>query len=779
MSSPSQTRFLTEDDLEIKTDPYRVIEKPAKEIIVPIEPVLSDNALRVLERRYLRKDKEGKIAESPAEMFSRVARHIASADLKYDPDTDVRKTEIRFFNLMASLDFLPNSPTLMNAGRELGQLSACFVLPIEDSMDQIFDTVKNTALIHKSGGGTGFSFSRLRPKNSVVRSTAGTASGPVSFMSVFNSATETVKQGGTRRGANMGVLRMDHPDILEFIGCKHSERDLNNFNISVAVTDEFMEAVKSGGTYWLFDPHTQKRVSRMIAREVFDQIVEQAWQNGEPGIIFLDKVNAHNPTPSLGLIESTNPCGEQPLLPYESCNLGSINLSTMVSNGKLDWDKLEETVCTAVHFLDNVIDLNQYPLPQIREMTFGNRKIGLGVMGFADMLVQLGIHYDSEEGLKTAEGVMEFIHACARKKSDELALKRGPFPNCPDSIFTTPTRNATVTTIAPTGTLSMIAETSGGIEPHFSLVYIKKVMDNEELLYVNRVFEEVARKEGFYNPEMMKRVSARGSLQNIDGIPDRVKEIFRTSHDITPEWHVRMQAAFQKYTDNAVSKTINFPHSATKDDVHQAYLLAYELGCKGLTVYRDGSREEQVLNVGSQIKEGRLANGEKLHPRNRPPITSGITERIRTGEGNLYITINEDDFGLCEVFASIGKAGGNAAAQSEAISRLISLAMRSGINTNEIIEELKGISGPNPVWDLGELILSAPDAIGKALERYLTRMEQMNELDKEDQGERKTSFIEENLEVIPRGDVCPKCNGHMDMIEGCATCRSCGFSKCG
>jgi len=755
-------------------------------------PEITSNGLRVLERRYLLKDLDGNLQETPKGLFWRVARAIATADAAYSLKANLMVVARSFYQLMASKSFLPNSPTLMNAGKELGQLSACFVLPVEDSMEGIFETVKNTALIHKSGGGTGFAFSRLRAKNSTVRSTAGTASGPVSFMKVFNSATETVKQGGTRRGANMGILRVDHPDILEFINCKIDNDTLNNFNISVAVTDRFMEALKAGKSYELINPVNGEIVNRLDARTVFDKIVQNAWKNGDPGIIFLDEINRRNPTPEVGEIESTNPCGEQPLLPFESCNLGSINLALMIKDGQVDWESLRQTVRTAVHFLDNVIDCNKYPLRQIEDLTLANRKIGLGVMGWADLLFQLRIPYDSQEALQLGEDVMKFIHDEGWARSLELGEERGPFKNWNKSTLGKPYRNATVTTVAPTGTIAMIADTSGGIEPNFSLVYVKKVMDGDELLYINRHFLNAAKEEGFYSDDLMQTISKSNNLDEIDSVPDESKRVYVTSHKISPEWHVRMQAVFQKYTDNAVSKTINFSKDATVQDIQKSYLLAYELKCKGITVYRDGSREEQVLNLGARVDKKRQdADRDKddsavmgrLTPRARPQVTRGVTERVKTGEGTMYVTINEDSSGLCEVFAAIGKSGGTEAAQSEAISRLISLALRSGIDVRTIIKHLKGISGPYPVWDSGTLILSTPDAIGTVLERYLERKKQ---------GEEATNGKNEAVIAVPtekdeptddppkRLLTCPDCSARSILfMDGCHTCRECGYSRCG
>ena len=1167
---------------------------------------LSENALKVLEKRYLKKDENDKVLETPADMFRRVAKNIASADAYYGKSKDeVARTEEDFYGMMSGLEFLPNSPTLMNAGRELQQLSACFVLSIEDSMESIFETIKDTAIIHKSGGGTGFSFSRLRGKNSRVRSTGGISSGPVSFMKVFNAATQAVKQGGTRRGANMGILRVDHPDILEFITCKENDKEITNFNISVALTEDFMKKAVADKEYELIDPHTKKPVGKLNAKNVFDLIIKMAWKNGEPGIIFIDRINKDNPTPKVGEIESTNPCvtgdtfvstekgllrikdivryygagglniltdgrvlenvydreeygglatetktgvsfetisaafktgirpvlkvvtesgielmatgdhrimttngwvmarnlkpgvhkvliqpaagkfnkdknlsfdilneyrgdngvvyklnlpcewsrelgqvlgwlvgdgwlrdgdencrvgftfspedkktldylrpiinnfygsdikevlrendvyhlsyhskyfveffkelgvkgwssdikevpsglftapeeavigfmqglftadgtvrdnpqsnsswialtsksrillrqvqllllnlgiksriydrsrapreklfsyvtkdgehktygsdgilfelgifgesrerfrlligflndkniklanikfnrfykqtyeedivsvedagvkevydltepcthsmivngivthqcGEQPLLPYESCNLGSVNLARMVESGEINWKKLGETVKSAVHFLDNVIDMNLYPLKRIEDTTKSNRKIGLGVMGFADMLLSLGISYDSENSMQIAEKVMRFILEASQTASQEIARERGAFPNFKNSLYDRPSarplRNATLTTIAPTGTLSIIANCSSGIEPVFAISYIRNIMDNTKLIEIHPYFQEVAEKRGFFTPELMNIIAQKGSVKSLNEIPEDVQKIFVTAHDIDPVWHIKMQAAFQKYTNNAVSKTVNLPQDATLEDVRNIYMLAYEGGCKGVTIYRDHSRDEQVLSIPS-AKETKQPAGVKISPRPRPNVTIGTTTKIATGCGNLYVTINEDENGLpFEVFMSMGKAGGCAMSQLEAMGRLLSLALRSGIETNSIIEQLRGIRCPSPSWEKGGRIFSCSDAIARVLERRIAEPKKkpasqvsvdVSEITKKPSVDGAASTETQKATKIKTENivgVCPDCGSALWHVEGCMVCKSCGYSKCG
>jgi ribonucleoside-diphosphate reductase alpha chain len=742
-----------------------------------IDETLAPNSLKVLQKRYLKRDDGGQPTEKPSHKYARVAENIAGAERCYGAD-DAKVAEVAhdFYELMTSLDFLPNSPTLMNAGRELQQLSACFVLPIADSMDSIFSAVRDTAIIHKSGGGTGFSFSRLRPIGDQVRSTSGVSSGPVSFMKVFNQATEAVKQGGTRRGANMGVLRIDHPDILDFIRCKQGG-DFANFNISVALTDKFLDAVANGTEYDLLNPRDGKKAGTLDAREVYDLIINMAWETGDPGIIFIDRMNRDNPTPLLGEIESTNPCGEQPLLPYEACNLGSVNLSQVVTakdgRAEVDWDHLADIVHRGVRFLDDVIDVNEYPLPQIGELARGNRKIGLGVMGFSDMLIKMGLAYDSDDAVALGEKVMGFIDAEAKAASRKLAEERGAFPNFTGSVYDTPEggaiRNATVTTIAPTGTLSIIANCSSGIEPLFAVSYVRTVMDNDRLIEVNPMFEDIAIKRGFYSRELMQLIADHGSVKGMDEVPEDVRRVFVTAHDIAPVWHVRMQAAFQKHTDNAVSKTVNFANSATPDDVREVYDLANELGTKGVTIYRDGSKANQVLTTGGSKPAVEGERPREIEPRPRPVVTTGRTEKIKTGCGNLYVTINADAEGLCEVFTSMGKAGGCAASQSEALSRMISMSLRAGVDPETVVRQLRGIRCPSPTWAEGGKVLSCADAVGIALEHFLAYQAT---------GEVHTAVIKNTDELDNHAGACPECGGTLEHESGCAVCRACGFSKC-
>ncbi|MCK5786377.1 MAG: vitamin B12-dependent ribonucleotide reductase [Candidatus Sabulitectum sp.] len=745
----------------------------------------------VLRKRYLTRSGDGEILETPSEMLWRVASCVAAAEQEWEGDTGQWTTV--FYNMMARKEFLPNSPTLMNAGKELGQLSACFVLPVEDSMDSIFSAVKNTALIHKSGGGTGFSFSKIRPANDYVHSTKGVSSGPISFMTVFDHATETVKQGGVRRGANMAVLRVDHPDIEQFITVKQDMGLLNNFNLSIGATDSFMNAVDRGEDFSLVNPRSGESVSDLSAKSIFSKIVDSAWASGEPGLIFIDKMNEANPTPHIGEIEATNPCGEQPLLPYEACNLGSVNLSLMVrrgSNGlpEVAWSRLERTVRNAVRFLDDVIEVNKYPLPEITEMVTGNRKIGLGIMGFADLLFRLAIPYNSEKALVLAEEIMSFVADKSRQTSSDLARERGAFPNFKGSLFDTRNlpamRNATVTTIAPTGSISILAGCSSGIEPVFALAYTRKNLldEGDELHEVVPEFAKVAMERHFHTPELIGKIAEKGSCKDLEEVPEDVREVFVTSHDISPSYHVRMQAAFQKYTDNAVSKTVNLPSDATREDVAQVFRLARKLGCKGVTVYRDGSRDKQVLNLNSESPE---VNDEPalVGPRPRPELTKGVTRRVRTGCGNLYVTINEDEYGPVEIFSQMGKAGGCAASQSEAISRMVSLALRSHVHPSEIASELKGISCHRLAWQNGTRILSCADAMGKALEWHM----KSGEDDQKEQSDNEPDVTVIAQEVPVSSDsvnnlagACPFCGGPLKYESGCVSCAlECGYSECG
>ncbi len=754
--------------------------------------IISDNAKVVLEKRYYKKDSKGRLIENWEKMVSRVANDISNGD------DELSK---QFFALLDSGFFMPNSPTLMNAGNDLQQLSACFVLPIEDSIDSIFTSIKNAALIHKSGGGTGFSFSRLRETDARVKTTSGVSSGPISFLKVFNSATDAVKQGGTRRGANMAILNIDHPQIIDFITAKSDPSQLTNFNLSVGITHSFMEALSKDSTFDLVSPQSGRVTDTLKASDIFNLIVELAHKNGEPGIVFIDRLNKYNPTPHVGNIESTNPCGEQPLLPNEACNLGSIDVARFFEK-RFDWDKLGEIVAESVLFLDCVIDRSKFPLPEIDKMAKANRKIGLGIMGFADLLYKMGIPYDSDEAVEFAKKLMEFIDYAAKEKSVDLAMKKGEFPNYKGSIYeqgklfrdkvsknweklsadiqANGIRNATLTTIAPTGTISMICNTSSGVEPQFSLVYIKDVMDGEKLLYVNPVLEQKLKDTGLFSQKLMEKIAEKGSLAEIDEIPAEIKKVFVTSHDISPEWHIKMQAAFQEYTDNAVSKTINFNQSATREDIRKSYLLAFELGCKGVTVYRDGSRQNQVLNVGS-LKNDTAKQDDRIVPRTRPEFMHGVTRKIETGCGHLYITINADENGAFEVFTQMGKVGGCPSAQLEAIARLASLCLRSNVKIESMIQQLRGIHCPSPMWFKGTIITSCADAIARSLDSYLKlyKAGKINGLNNDcDEYEDDKSENNDKNGRKTIGGSCPDCGGVIEFSEGCKKCHLCGWSKC-
>jgi ribonucleoside-diphosphate reductase alpha chain len=811
---------------------------------------LSPNALTVLERRYLVKDDQGKPAETPEDLFWRVARSVAAPDRAYGAsDGAVESLAETFVELMATRVWMPNSPTLMNAGRPLGQLSACFVLPVEDALSNgrsgIYDTLRAMALVHQSGGGTGFSFSRLRPKNDVVRSTMGVASGPVSFMKLYDASTDVVKQGGTRRGANMGILRVDHPDILEFITCKDDLTQVTNFNISVAVTDAFMEALETGAAYDLIHPRTGKVVGRLDAREVFARIVHGAWKTGEPGVFFIDRANHYNPVPQLGSYEATNPCGEQPLLSYDVCNLGSINVGLFVKDGAVDWEGLRTAVHLCTHFLDNVIDANKYPLEEIHELAQRIRRIGLGIMGWADLLVRLGIPYNSDEGVALGRRLMAFIDEESKAASEKLAEQRGVFGEWERSIWGPDAtcardargerirplrrlRNCNLTTVAPTGTISIIAGCSSGIEPLFAVAFMRN-QAGVLMPDVNEAFVAIARREGWYSDALMQQIAEAGHI-HFDAVPAKWQRVFVTAHDVTPEWHIRMQAAFQEFTDSAISKTCNFPNAATEDDVEQIYRLAFQLGCKGVTVYRDGARENQVLSTGTTAKKvqgqgkdalaealGRIAELEtelgrtraQLHDveaenlqrrakRSRPDLLKGSTRRVETPLGTMYVTITEDDKGQpFEVFMSLGKAGGALMADVEAIGRLISLALRSGIPLAEIYRQLRGISSDRAVGLGPNKVMSVPDAIGIAIEKWMQeRMGVQQDLLAASSTAPTPAPAPgvttglggggggEALERVGRADqaflgACPDCGSQLAFIEGCAKCHVCGFSECG
>ncbi len=815
---------------------------------------LSDNARIVLAKRYLKKDESGEPIEEPETMFWRVARVIAEEDRKYGAsDGAIEEVARSFYDLMTTGGFEPNSPTLMNAGRPLGQLSACFVLPVEDALSNgssgIYDTLRAMALVHQSGGGTGFSFSRLRPEGDPVRSTMGVASGPVSFMRLYDSSTEVVKQGGTRRGANMGILRVDHPDIRHFIRCKNDTSQVTNFNISVAITDAFMAAVESGEDYDLISPRTGEVIGRENAREIFDMIVEGAWKTGEPGVFFIDRANEYNPVPALGGYEATNPCGEQPLLAYDVCNLGSINVGDFARKGTfanpedgIDWDGMRRVVHLSTHFLDNVIDANRYPLDEISDLAQNIRRVGLGLMGWADLLVRLGVRYDSDEGVALARVVMGFIEEETRVASEKLAEARGVFPAWEESIWGPDEscardragerirperrlRNCNLTTVAPTGTISIIAGCSGGIEPLFAVAFMRN-QAGVMMPDVNEDFVARAKDEGWHSAKLMERIAEEGHI-HFDEVPRAVQDTFRTAHDITPEWHVRMQGAFQAHVDSAISKTTNFPHEATRQDVRKIYEMAFELGCKGVTVYRDGSRPMQVLSTGKtgqdeaagsaeiealtaeladarekahrlegELQEIKRTLGEHdrevsalRHKRQRPSILKGRTIKMDCPLGDLYVTVNEDDKGQpFEVFCTLGKAGGAAMADSEAIGRLVSLSLRSGIPITAVRDQLRGISCDRAVGVGANKVLSAPDAIAQALDHYLAEKEGVQvemEIDATAPARAeaaaamatRSGYVDETAAAL---GACPSCGAsHLAFEEGCKKCYVCGFSECG
>jgi ribonucleoside-diphosphate reductase alpha chain len=828
---------------------------------------LSPNAITVLEKRYLIKDDAGKPVETPEDLFWRVARTIAEADRRYGVSVGaVDEVARAFYGLMADRLFVPNSPTLMNAGRPLGQLSACFVLPVDDALSNgksgIYDTLRAMALVHQSGGGTGFSFSRLRPKNDIVRSTMGVASGPVSFMSLFDASTDVVKQGGTRRGANMGILRVDHPDIMEFVTCKDDTSKITNFNISVAVTDAFMAAVEADGMYDLLHPKTGKVVGQLNAREVWARIIHGAWKTGEPGVFFIDKANYYNPVPHLGSYEATNPCGEQPLLPYDVCNLGSINLGAFVKDGKIDWDHLRQVVYLSTHFLENVIDANQYPLQEITELAQRIRRIGLGVMGLADLFVKLGIAYDSDEGVALGRKIQQFVDEEAKVESERLAKERGVFPEWERSIWGPDQtaargpkgerirpmrrlRNCNVTTVAPTGTISIIAGCSSGIEPLFAVAFMRN-QAGVLMPDVNEDFVAIAKAEGWYSDDLMRRIAEVGHIA-FPEVPEQWQAVFVTANHIKPEWHIRMQGAFQEFNDSAISKTCNFANDASEEYVEEIYRLAYSLNCKGVTVYRDGSRDMQVLSTGSTAKKvqeqatssgksearadlaamsgggergaaaaaelkGEMAeleaenerlrrmvhdleaeNLQRRQKRSRPELLRGATRRLETPLGTLYVTITEDDRGQpFEVFMSLGKAGGALMADVEALGRLISLALRSGIPMKEIYRQLRGISSDRVIGLGPNKVLSVPDAVGIAIERWMAEKQGIQQellpgapIEAEPAPVVAQRVLQGGEQIMLGGmqetlsGACPDCGSQLEFAEGCMKCHVCGFSECG
>lgn len=785
----------------------------------------SSQAMRVLKERYFLKDEDGNVIESLADLCWRVAWELARAEVKYEKKREEIFSLARdFYLMMMSREFLPNSPTLMNAGKGNGlQYSACYVLPVEDSLTGIFDGIKYQALVHQSGGGTGFSFGRLRPAGSRVKSTMGVASGPVSFMRVYNEATQQIKQGGMRRGANMGILRVDHPDIMEFIHCKDDGVSITNFNVSVTITDRFMEALRKGEDYDLIDPHTGKKSGRLSAQEVWDEIAESAWKTGDPGMIFIDRINDSpaNPVRARGWeVEATNPCGEQPLYPFDACNLGSIFLKYYVKekDGKkeVDWAKLKRTSRLATRMLDNVIEMNPFPLPQIAETVRKIRRIGLGVGGWANMLVELGIPYDSKEALRLAEKVMKFINDEGHKASQELALERGPFEMFSKSIYKDekPIRNSTVTTIAPTGTIGILADCSGGIEPLFAIAYQHIVKsENRTLTFIDPAFEKVAKDRGFYTKELMDKVSEKGVLRGIEEIPEDVRQVFGTAHEIHPDWHIRMQAAFQKNTDNAVSKTINLPHDASEEDIKHAYHLAWDTGCRGITVFRDGCKVDQVLNLGTKNEKKEESHEEINQPSFldarlvvRPFVIKGATYKMKTPVGTAFITINEDEKGQpMEMFINIGKVGSDVSAFAVALGRTISASLRFTSflspreRAQEIAEQLSGIGGRRSVGFGPNKIRSLPDAVSVALATHFGfnghSLNGNGHIDTDASGEMQEILHQDSLVIeesvgevlhaeqedfqLAGADICPECGENTLVFEeGCAKCYACGHSEC-
>ena len=785
----------TQTSLDFENEELSIFNKDETEskIISDFKPAeINENAQVVLEHRYLLKDDNGDLAENADGLFRRVADALAKPDKAYGATKEeVNETAEEFYQMLSSLDFLANSPTLMNAGTKAGTLSACFVLPLEDSMEGIMKTAHDAAMVQKYGGGTGFALSELRPKGARIKTTHGKACGPIAALKLLSSVSTLVTQGGKRDGANMAVMNVHHPDIEEFIDCKTQEGEIHNFNISVGATDAFMKAVKNNEEFEMIDPTSKEVVGKKDARKLFNKIVKGAWKNGEPGIIFLDEVNRKSPVSHLGEMTATNPCGEQPLLPNESCNLGSINLSKFLNanNTEVDWGKLRKTTRTATHFLDNTIDANKYAIPEIKRANKLSRKIGLGVMGFADMLIKMKVSYDSERAVSLGRDVMSFIQTESDKMSEEIAAKKGPFEGWegsrPQIAGDKPIRNACRLTVAPTGTISMIAGCSSGIEPVFSLAYRKhNILEGKTLYYVDKNFEDVAKERDFYNEDLLEHLSNGGSLQDRDDVPEDVKEVFRTAPDINPEYHVKMQAAFQESVDAGISKTINFRNEATEEEIDETYMLAWELKCKGITVYRAGSRDKEVLTTGTNedenATESLVENETFVSAQDRPSELFGVTRRVYTGRGNLYVTVNMSKDGKpFELFAALGKAGGNDSAMAEAVSRMVSLTLRSGLDPRESIEQLKGITDV-PAWNEGELIRSVPDAIANVLEKiYQPKDESQisisSEVEVVDDSKLAT---QENVANILQADICPECPEAMVYEEGCQKCYSCGYSKC-